>query len=118
MRYLLKWCVIQLEEYEEMSKFEEILATIQTDVAEASTVVEGVLRLVTGLPSLFGAVAEQVHAVNPLSAAQTAVFDEANTALNRQARQLASAVASSPSGNVQPGEGVTHPASMETQPST
>jgi precorrin-4 methylase len=114
MRYLLKWCVTQLEEYENMSKFEDILTTIQTDVAEAGTVVEGVLRLLTGLPSLFGAVAEQVHAVNPLSAAQTAVFDEANTALNRQAKQLASAVASAPSGNVDAGAGVASPAPLGT----
>jgi hypothetical protein len=93
-----------------MSEFEKILGTIQSDVAAAGTVVEGVLRLLAGLPSLFTTVASQVHAVNPLSAAQTAVFDEANTAIARQASQLASAVASAPSGSVQPGEGIANPA--------
>lgn len=94
------------------TKFEDILATIQSDVAEAGTVVEGVLRLLEGVPSLFGAVAEQVHAVSPLSAAQQAVFDEANTSVAWQAKQLASAVASAPSGNVQPGVGVSTPAPL------
>jgi hypothetical protein len=94
-----------------MSKtFEEILATVQTDVAQAGTVVEGVLRLLEGIPSLFGAVQSQVHAVNPLSTAQKAVFDDAGAAVALQASQLAAAVASAPSGNVQSGEGVTNPA--------
>lgn len=87
----------------------DALAALQTDVANEDTVIDGAVMLIQGIPALIQ------NAVNAALAAgadpsQLKAFGDLSDTLEAKASMLAAAVASAPSGNVQPGAGVSNPA--------
>lgn len=87
----------------------EALSALQTDVANQSTVIDGAVTLISGIPALItGAVQKAI--ASGADPSQLQAFSDLNDTLTAKTAALANAVASAPSGAVQPGEGVTDPA--------
>lgn len=101
----LTWMVIQ--ELKTMNanfqSLDEAIAALQTDVANESTVVDGAVTLIEGIPALIQAAVTAALAAGA-TPAQLASFNALNDAIVSKASQLAAAVASAPSGTVASGK--------------
>lgn len=88
---------------------DEAIAGLQTEVANEETVINGAVTLVRGIPDLIQTAVDAALSAGA-TRAQLQAFDDLNNKIDAKAKELAAAVASAPSGNVQPGEGVKEPA--------
>lgn len=91
----------------------DALSALQSDVANESTVIDGAIVLINGIPALIQNAVQQALAAGA-SPSQLQAFHDLGDTITAKANALASAVASAPSGNVAPGAGVTSPAPVSS----
>lgn len=82
---------------------DEAIAALQTDVANESTVVDGAVALIEGIPALIQTAVDAALKAGA-TPAQLAAFNGLNDAITSKASALAAAVASAPSGAVASGK--------------
>jgi murein L,D-transpeptidase YcbB/YkuD len=92
---------------------QEALAALQTDVANEDTVIDGAVTLINGFAAQIQAAVQAALAAGAPKET-LAAFSTLADEVNSKASALAAAVASAPSGTVQPGPGVTNPAPTGT----